>query len=152
MTSEVEAFRTWLVEAIDKSTDKELLGVFGFDTFDPTRQAKVLRRQLRLLLEGRHDELESLLLRSRGEDEAHDLAIRLEDQMRKSGQSLEEIVAIFLRIAQDSDAMSRDSVKDAADVLEGQLQRPLAIRPTRRKQVAKMLLILREALRNYPET
>jgi hypothetical protein len=150
MTNEVEAFRNWLIDCVESSSDKELFSVFGSDTFDADRQVKILRRQLLLLFEGRLDELESSLRRSRGEDEAHDLAIGLEAQMREQNQSLEEIVGIFLRIARDSDAMSREAIQAAAEVLDRQLQRPLTIKPTRRKQVVKMVRILREAHKNYP--
>jgi hypothetical protein len=152
MTSEVEAFREWVTDRILTASDKELLGVFGYDTFDPERQARAVRKHLILLVEGRFDELEPALLRSGGEDEAHDLVIRLEQQIRKHKESLDEAAATFLRLATGPDGIPRDSVRDAAETLDRQLRHPLTIRPTRRKQVSTMLSILRRALRDYPES
>lgn len=146
----MEAFLKWLIDRIESTPDKDFGRVFGQDSFDPDRQLRTVRSQLRMLIEGDTQALEASVNRSVGEEEAHDLVVRLEKQMRDYDQSLDEITSIFRNVASSVHHIDRVAIKDALETLRRQLDRPRTIRPTRKDQVRMMCTILAEVLKDYP--
>lgn len=147
----IQAFREWTADCLASASDRDLGRIFGTDSFDPERSLDTTRRQLDMLLRGEHDRLSPSLARSMGEDEAHEIAMKLRDQMHKCNQTLDEIADIYCRVAQGRD-IPRVSLENAIDTLERQLKRPLRIKPSRRSDALELVMIMREALKDYPDT